>query len=1275
MTVDTMCSSSLTALHLAFQDLKLGRTDLGIAGGVNVTIHPNKYLLLSSGQFISSRGHCESFGQGGDGYIPGEGVGVAVLKRLVDAERDGDHIYGVVKGSAVNHGGKTNGYSVPNPNAQQMVIARALKEAEIDSRTISYVEAHGTGTKLGDPIEITGLTKAFEKTTKERPTDGTQGKQYCWIGSVKSNIGHCESAAGIAGVTKVLLQMQHGKIVPSLHSKHLNPHIDFAATPFVVNQELRNWKRPEVDGSPMPRLAGISSFGAGGSNAHIIIEEYAAKSEVRSSQRNSGSSPVQWGQNLEIKGPYLIVLSAKNEERLKEIAKNLHSYLTVSRKSETLNLRDVAYTLQVGRMPMEERLAIIVRSRRELEEKLSGYAEGDDTIEDLFRGQAKRHKETLAVFIGDEELQEGINKWIQRKKYEKLLHLWVKGLTFDWNRLYGNTKPRRISLPTYPFTKERYWIDSSANQIINHKSSRLHQLVHENTSSFEVQRFSSTFTGKEIFLKDHLVQGQKVLPGAAYLEMARAAVDKAADFIRDAQTGIQLKNVTWSRPVVVGTHSVQVHIALFPKDNGEIDYEIYKEAEPTEKEPFVHSQGRAVLNSIKKVPALEIRATQAQCIQVSLLPDDGWEAFKNGDVRYDSGGNQGLQKLYVGSGKVLAKLSLSSCVSNLEDGFILHPSLLDSALLASTALNSKDSSTTLLPNSRTTDQYMTPDNQQLFFPIALKELEIFDSYNPTMWALARYSRGGTPGDTAQKVDIDLCDDQGNICACFRGFSARVPEGEIQANPEMKSVGPETRPVTPPVGTITLTPVWDIVSIKKGKRFPLQNEKVVIVGGTNRQRMSILDYYSQAHILDIESNDTIDEINKKLETQRIIDHIVWLAPYHELKSLAEETLINQQNRGVLLCFRVIKALLYLGYGTRNLGWSVITLQSQSIHNDDKVIPTHASIHGLMGSLAKEYPTWKIRVVDMEVTRDWPLAKMFSLPPDSEGNVWCCRSNQWYRQQLITTQNLPIGQDQYKSGGVYVVLGGAGGIGAAWTQSVIKKYKAQIIWIGRRPKDAVIQAKLDLLAESGPVPTYIQANATDQKSMEKAYQEIKQTHSQIHGVIHSTIVLLDRSLATMDEECFRKSMRAKIDVSVRLAQVFQKEPLDFVLFFSSINAFAKMPGQSNYAAGCTFKDAFSRALGQTWPCAVKVMNWGYWGSVGIVKDSSYRERMAKAGIGSIEPEEGMEALERLLRGSPNQMALVKMFQSEAFKGINANEFLTAYPDTIPSCTRRLPRSISG
>jgi len=433
LALDTMCSSSLTAIHLACESLARGSCAVAIAGGVNVSIHPNKYLVLAQGKFISAKGRCESFGEGGEGYVPGEGVGAVLLKPLAQARADGDHIYGVIRATAVNHGGKTNGYTVPNPNAQAKVVERALRSGGVDARHISYIEAHGTGTSLGDPIEIAGLSKAFGQ--------WTQDAGYCAIGSAKSNIGHCESAAGIAGLTKVLLQLKHQKLAPSLHSAVLNPNIDFSATPFVVQQRLAPWQRPVIDGRERPRIAGISSFGAGGANAHVVVEEYAAPARAQSST-----------------GPAMVLLSARDEERLRERARQLLAYLPESEPE----LADLAYTLQVGRESMDERLGLLVHSLGELQDKLAAWLAGDTAIEGLYLGQARRGAGVLAALAGDDDMDATVSNWFARSKHDRLLDLWTKGFNLDWNRLHGDgVRPRRISLPTYPFAGERHWFPTA----------------------------------------------------------------------------------------------------------------------------------------------------------------------------------------------------------------------------------------------------------------------------------------------------------------------------------------------------------------------------------------------------------------------------------------------------------------------------------------------------------------------------------------------------------------------------------------------------------------------------------------------------------------------------------------------------------------------------------------------------------------------------------------------------------------------------------------------
>jgi acyl transferase domain-containing protein len=265
MTLDTACSSSLYALHLACESLRRGECSLAIAGGVNLSLHPSKYQMLAQYQFLSSDGRCRAFGEGGDGYVPAETVGAFLLKPLSRARRDGDQVYGVIRGSALTHGGRTNSFTVPSPAAQTAAIDKALRQAGVDPATISYIEAHGTGTRLGDPIEIAGLRAALEPHVPPG--------QHCAIGSVKSNIGHGEAAAGVAQVAKVLLQLQHRALVPSLHAERTNREIDFAASPVYVQRTFAPWDPVEMGFGDVPRRAGVTSIGAGGTNVHLVMEE------------------------------------------------------------------------------------------------------------------------------------------------------------------------------------------------------------------------------------------------------------------------------------------------------------------------------------------------------------------------------------------------------------------------------------------------------------------------------------------------------------------------------------------------------------------------------------------------------------------------------------------------------------------------------------------------------------------------------------------------------------------------------------------------------------------------------------------------------------------------------------------------------------------------------------------------------------------------------------------------------------------------------------------
>lgn len=438
--VDTMCSSSLTAIHQACQSLRSDECAVAIAGGVNVYLHPSGYVGLSGMRMLSPTGRCRSFGKGGDGFVPGEGVAALVLKPLERARADGDRIHAVIRATHVNHGGRTNGYTVPNPQAQADLVRDTLLKAGVDARAVSYIEAHGTGTDLGDPIELAGLTQAFRHFTDDTG--------FCAIGSAKSNIGHLEAAAGIAGVVKVILQMRHGRLAPSLHAAEINPNIDFSKTPFVLQREAAEWRRPVLPHGggerEFPRLAGVSSFGAGGANAHVLLEEHVA----------APAEPVPAA------GPCLIVLSARNEACLRAAAGRLHDFVARRLAAGCAPaLVDVAHTLQVGREQMDQRLAFVALSVEDLRDRLGAWLGG--SRDGVFTGHLRDHKREVDAFLRQDGAPETLAAWLRDGSHDRLLALWAKGLTIDWERLHqsaGLPRGRCIGLPGYPFETTRYWL-------------------------------------------------------------------------------------------------------------------------------------------------------------------------------------------------------------------------------------------------------------------------------------------------------------------------------------------------------------------------------------------------------------------------------------------------------------------------------------------------------------------------------------------------------------------------------------------------------------------------------------------------------------------------------------------------------------------------------------------------------------------------------------------------------------------------------------------------
>ena len=365
MTIQTACSTSLVAVHVACQALLARECDMALAGGVSINVPRVSGYLYEAGMILSPDGHCRAFDAGAQGTVAGKGVGVVVLKRLREALADGDHVHAVIRGSAINNDGSLKvGYTAPSVDGQAAVIARAHAMAGVDPSTITYVEAHGTGTELGDPIEVAALTQAFRA--------GTDRRGFCALGSVKTNIGHLDAAAGVAGLIKAVLALEHRALPPSLHFSSPNPRVDFSSSPFRVNATLTEWERV----GDTPRRAGVSSFGIGGTNAHVVLEEAPSPAPA------APSRPVQ-----------VFTLSAKSGEALDRAGTALAARLA---EPEELPAADVAYTLHRGRATFPHRRIVVA----------AGVAEAAQALRDgdprrvLSRVDSGRDRPVVFMFSG-----------------------------------------------------------------------------------------------------------------------------------------------------------------------------------------------------------------------------------------------------------------------------------------------------------------------------------------------------------------------------------------------------------------------------------------------------------------------------------------------------------------------------------------------------------------------------------------------------------------------------------------------------------------------------------------------------------------------------------------------------------------------------------------------------------------------------------------------------------------------------------------------------------
>lgn len=627
--VETACSSSLVAIHKGVEEIRNKNSSMAIVGGINTLVTPDLFISFSKAGMLAPDGKCKTFSSEANGYVRSEGIGMLVLKDLKQAQNDGDNIYAVIKGTSVNHGGKANSFTSPNPKAQADLIERTIRKSGIDPRTIGYIEAHGTGTKIGDPIEINGLTMAFDSLYKELEIDD-KNYNYCGLGAVKTNMGHSELAAGMAGVIKVILQMKNKSLASTLHCTEVNPYIKLKETPFYIVNETKHWDRfTDNDGIEIPRRAGVSSFGFGGVNGHVILEEY-----------ETNQKPLLLKENERV----LIVLSAKSRKVLGEQLLNLLTAINDNKYKDS-DLINMSYTLQCGRTEMNIKMGFIVNSISQFKDKLEDLLNNDKYLEVCSEPELKKHEIDINSY---------------KRNYEEILNLWLHGYSMTWSKLYEGLKTTKLSLPTYPFIREKYWINKE----------NIPEFI-ENKSREDKKKIKVEFHKDEFLLKDHIINGNKVLPGVTIIEIVQDAFKKSITC--EDNSSITIKDLYWSNPIMLQGEKIKLNLELKNSGDNQCKFSLY------ENEDFVLSSGIAIKETQNKNESISID---------NLLNLEGLEEINTKDF-YSTFNNLGIcygenfkviDKMYRFEDTIITDIVINKTIIDTLQKYYIHPSLADGIL-------------------------------------------------------------------------------------------------------------------------------------------------------------------------------------------------------------------------------------------------------------------------------------------------------------------------------------------------------------------------------------------------------------------------------------------------------------------------------------------------------------------------------------------------------------------------------------------------------------------